>query len=187
MGKIGYVMSRLHIKRAVYDGVLTEEQIEAESEFWGLTEEEKHEVRQRICNSTYEPYVYEDEELSMEEKKEPTPEKNLSERELYERAGVEVSKDFFNEMLGELKKEMENPETFRKYLLDEEVFINTIRDHKNDTTEPLKKILIAVEKVNQERIKRIRAVRDIWVCGTNKNSKYNFFYMILCKCLSMMI
>ena len=76
MGKIGYVMSRLHIKRAVYDGVLTEEQIEAESEFWGLTEEEKHEVRQRICNSTYEPYVYEDEELSMEEKKEPTPEKN---------------------------------------------------------------------------------------------------------------
>lgn len=177
MGKIGYVMSRLHIKRGVYDGVLTEEQIEAESEFWGLTQEEKTEVRERISNSTYEPYVYEDEEPLMEEKKEPTPENNISERELYEHVRVNVREEVFNKTLEECNKKMEENEGFRKrYLLDEKTFINAIHAQKDDTdVQPWDKMMIAVKKVNEERIKRIRAIRDIWVCGTFTSNKYRIF------------
>ena len=94
----------------------------------------------------------------MEEKKAPVSEKNLSEREMYEQVLVTVNKDVFIKTLEECNKKMEENERFRElYLLDEKVFINAIYAQKDDAADkPWYKMMAAVEKVNEERVERIR-------------------------------
>lgn len=115
----------------------------------------------------------------MEEKKAPVSEKNLSEREMYEQVLVTVNKDLFIKTLEECNKKMEENERSRElYLLDEKVFINAIYAQKDDTADkPWYKMMAAVEKVNEERVERIRKKRHIWVCGTFKNNSYMLFML----------
>ena len=172
MDRICFVIGRLQLKRAVYDGVLTDEQIETESKNFKLNEGEKEKVRNFLKKDTYKPYVYEDEEVVDEE---PVV-IELSDRELSERSMRLVRKELFEETLMECNERIEKNEWLRNvYLIDRELFIDEIYQQKDEKNSMWTKLINASRTVMYKRARRIRNEKKGWVCGTALNRFFGHF------------